>query len=769
MKNNILQQITQDQWPRESGVIHHQDTTQQRVVQLVSKLHEQGICEKEEAFRLLRSADNLTNMGMWLTVHMTYAKRVNLSGQELYAEDFKEIPQGHTGGALNMVPAYVGYMLANALTGKTRAWLMGQGHCVAAIDAVNVLLRNLEAEQESQYPLSEQGLSQLCTDFYSYEHDEIGYPKAPLGSHVNSHTAGGILEGGYLGFASLQYMHMPLPDQELVCFLSDGAFEEQRGSDWATRWWRGEDTGLVMPIMIANGRRIEQRTSIEQKGGIEWMKKHLNLNGFDPIHIDGHDPAAYAWAIIKMSELLRSRYKEVQQGRAHYPISLPYGIAETVKGYGFPGANTNAAHNLPLPANPYADSAARKMFNEGASKLFVSQKKLSEAIYCLQNHTVQQRPIERDHCLRKFVKPKLNFMNYSYSPQGELCSPMSALDHWFVELVKYNPALRFRVANPDELRSNRFVETLEQLKHRVNEPENEHVESIHGCVITALNEEATISAVLANKQGVNVVVSYEAFAVKMLGAMRQEIIFARNQKTHGKALNWLSVPVLLSSHTWENGKNEISHQDPTLCEAWLQEMCDVAPVYFPFDANSAVAILQTLYQQTGRIAAVVVPKTDVLNQCSESQASQLATDGAITLVHDDCPEVQILCVGAFQLIEAQKAGYALRGKGIKYSIIAIVEPSKFRQPRDTLEADCTLSDEKIEEIIPRCNKRIFVLHTHTDIMTGVLRRLDTGINNSYFLGYENRGGTLDVAGMQLLNGQDSEHIFSACVDVLNLN
>ena len=46
-------------------------------------------------------------------------------------------PEGHTGGALNMVPAFVGYLLANALTGTTRGWLMGQGHCVAAIEAVN--------------------------------------------------------------------------------------------------------------------------------------------------------------------------------------------------------------------------------------------------------------------------------------------------------------------------------------------------------------------------------------------------------------------------------------------------------------------------------------------------------------------------------------------------------------------------------------------------------------------------------------------------------
>src|SRR5690554_7198709 len=84
---------------------------------------------------------------------------------------------------------------------------------------------------------------------------------SPLGSHVNPHAAGGIIEGGYLGFAELQYAHMPLPGETLVAFLSDGAAEEQRGSDWIPRWWRAEDSGVVLPIMIANGRRSEEHTS----------------------------------------------------------------------------------------------------------------------------------------------------------------------------------------------------------------------------------------------------------------------------------------------------------------------------------------------------------------------------------------------------------------------------------------------------------------------------------------------------------------------------
>jgi len=232
-------------WAQGYGLVQHDDRTQVRVRRLVSDLLAQDKTRSaQNLWHALSAADRLCSAAMWLVVHMTYARRVDLDGHVLTATDFKPTPDGHTGGSLNMVPAYVGYMLANALTGSTRSWLMGQGHCVAAIDAVNVLTGNLHPEQAQRYGSAPAGLSQLCADFYSYAITPGGDPGVPLGSHVNAHTAGGLIEGGYLGFAELQYVHMPLPGETLVAFLSDGAFEEQRGADWAPRWWRASGRSI---------------------------------------------------------------------------------------------------------------------------------------------------------------------------------------------------------------------------------------------------------------------------------------------------------------------------------------------------------------------------------------------------------------------------------------------------------------------------------------------------------------------------------------------
>src|SRR5690606_37970412 len=112
-------------------------------------------------FDVLAAADRLANAAMWLVVHMTYAQRVYLDGRPLQVEDIKVSPQGHTGGSLDMVPVYVGYLAANALTGQTRGWLMGQGHCLAAIEAVNVLIGNVSPGQKGRYTATNEGLSQL--------------------------------------------------------------------------------------------------------------------------------------------------------------------------------------------------------------------------------------------------------------------------------------------------------------------------------------------------------------------------------------------------------------------------------------------------------------------------------------------------------------------------------------------------------------------------------------------------------------------------------
>lgn len=94
-------------WAEGCGAITHAPETLTRVFAMADTLAKRGLgSDGAGLFNVLRAADRLANAAMWLVVHETYARNVYLDGRRLDAEDFKPQPEGHTGGALNMVPAY---------------------------------------------------------------------------------------------------------------------------------------------------------------------------------------------------------------------------------------------------------------------------------------------------------------------------------------------------------------------------------------------------------------------------------------------------------------------------------------------------------------------------------------------------------------------------------------------------------------------------------------------------------------------------------------
>jgi len=770
-------------WADGYGPVSHSIETQAGVYTMAETLKVKGIAgDGIPLFDVLHAADRIASAAMWIAVHETYAQNVYLDGRDLIAEDFKPNPEGHTGGVLNMIPAYVGYMAANVITGQTRSWIMGQGHCVAAIDTVNLLLDNMMPAHAERYSITDEGLTRYVRDFYSYRLNAEGRQDSPLGSHVNAHTAGGMAEAGYLGFVELQYVHMPLPGEHLVAFLSDGAFEEERGSDWAPRWWREDDCGFVVPIMINNGRRIDQRTTMSQLGGVDWFVKHLELNNFDPIVFDGRDPAAFAWAIIEAEERLTAKAKAILAGDEKYPVRLPYGVAVAPKGAGFYGEGTNLAHNLPLMSNPHIDVEAAKHFNESASRLWVPLPELKTAIGTFQFHSRSRRPREKDHPLVKRNIKLLQVPSIPYRPVPEnrqdmnswtRYSPMYAVDTVFLSTVQANPHLRPRVGNPDEMRSNRLQATLDALKFRVTEPEPGIPEDIHGAVITALNESAIASAALANKGGINLIATYEAFGAKMHGVVRQEIIFANHcSEVAGCKPGWLSIPLILTSHTWENAKNEQSHQDPSMAESMLGEVSDISRVLFLPDYNTTAVVMQSLYQTQGQVWSLVVPKYETIPDIfTGEEARILIGQGAIRLkwagYKVDKQEVVLTAIGAYQLEEVLKASAELRDAEVPHSVVYMIEPGRFRAPRSGGELAHLASPGIIEKLYPESVKpRIFVTHMRPEVVLGVLKPLCIDGKRTVALGYIGRGGTLTPHGLLFINQCTWAHILDLCSTIL---
>src|SRR3989304_6515047 len=115
-------------WAAGYGASAHSIDAQARVFAMADLLAASGLVgDGVPHFDLLSAADRIASAAMWLVVHETYAQNVYLDGMDLTLENFKPHPEGHTGGSLNMVPAYVGYMAIKALNGFPRSWIMGLG------------------------------------------------------------------------------------------------------------------------------------------------------------------------------------------------------------------------------------------------------------------------------------------------------------------------------------------------------------------------------------------------------------------------------------------------------------------------------------------------------------------------------------------------------------------------------------------------------------------------------------------------------------------
>lgn len=86
-------------WRGGYGPFVRSPETVERLASAAGRLVRRGVWPDEESvYRLLAAADRLASAAMWLVAHMTYARRVDLSGSALPAEAFKAEPQGHTGG-----------------------------------------------------------------------------------------------------------------------------------------------------------------------------------------------------------------------------------------------------------------------------------------------------------------------------------------------------------------------------------------------------------------------------------------------------------------------------------------------------------------------------------------------------------------------------------------------------------------------------------------------------------------------------------------------
>jgi phosphoketolase len=235
----------------------------------------------------------------------------------------------------------------------------------------------------------------------------------------------------------------------------------------------------------------------------------------------------------------------------------------------------------------------------------------------------------------------------------------------------------------------------------------------------------------------------------------------------------LSIPLLLTSHTWENGKNEQSHQDTVMAEAMLNEASDVSRVMFAADYNSALALMHQVYQTHGEFWTIVASKRGVADLFSPDEATQLLEQGAMRLDwaghRPDEAQVVLTAIGGYQLEAVLKASRRLRDNDIAHSVVYMLEPGRFRIPRDAGELAHAAPASLLQLLYPaETPARVFATHTRPEPIMGTLQPLNTGYAHTRFLGFVNQGGTLDKDGMLFINRCTWAHVVAEAAQVLDV-
>ncbi len=206
----------------------------------------------------------------------------------------------------------------------------------------------------------------------------------------------------------------------------------------------------------------------------------------------------------------------------------------------------------------------------------------------------------------------------------------------------------------------------------------------------------------------------------------------------------------------------------------LGELSDISRVLFIADYNSAAVVMRGLYRTRRQIWTIVTAKYETMPDLfTPEESTRLLEEGAVQLdwagYEAKRSKLVITAVGGYQLVEALKASERLAGRQVPHSVVYMLEPDRFRDPRSRGEQAHVVPEELRKKLYPDAvAARIFVVHTRPQTMLGVLYPLNTGYKNTVGLGYIGQGGTLTAPGMLFVNRTTWAHILDATARVLGM-
>ncbi|MDP1512174.1 phosphoketolase family protein [Paenibacillus sp. CMAA1739] len=724
----------------------------------------------------LKKLDAYWRATNYISVGQLYLKDNPLLREPLKDSDVKVKPIGHWGTipGQNFIYAHL-----NRVINKydlNMLYIEGPGH------GGQVMVSNsyLDGSYTEIYPQITQDIAGMKKLF-----KQFSFPGG-IASHAAPETPGSIHEGGELGYSLSHGVGAILDHPSLISAVVIGDGEAETGplaASWfSNRFINPITDGAVLPILHLNGFKISNPTIMSRQSKEELTSFFKGL-GWEPFFVEGEDPNHMHPEMAKVLDTAIEKIEAIQKNarenndltRPAWPVIIfrsPKGWTGPKEWDGVPNTNSFRAHQVPIPVDQknmqHAPALLEWLNSYRPEELFDENGRLKAEIAEILptgNKRMGMNPVANAGNLIKDLKLP-DFRNYALdnsTPGKVIAQDMSVLGKYVKDVVVLNEENRnFRIFGPDETMSNRLAPVFEVTKRQwmdqIIEPNDEFLSSYGRVIDSQLSEhqaEGLLEGyVLTGRHGF--FASYEAFLRVVDSMITQHFKWLRKATDQGWRADIPSLNVVATSTVFQQDHNGYTHQDPGLLGHLADKKPEFIREYLPADANSLLAVFDTILNDRQKINLVVSSKHPRPQWFSADEAKELVDKGLkiIDWASTDQggePDIVIASAGTEPTIESLAAISILHKKlpDLKIRYINVVDLLKLRSQKLDPRG---LSDAEFDQFFTKDKPVVFAFHGYEGLIKDLF--FDRHNHNLHVHGYRENGDITTPFDMRVLNQMD---------------
>ncbi|MBU9708923.1 phosphoketolase family protein [Paenibacillus sp. AK121] len=724
----------------------------------------------------LKKLDAYWRATNYISVGQLYLKDNPLLREPLKDSDVKVKPIGHWGTipGQNFIYAHL-----NRVINKydlNMLYIEGPGH------GGQVMVSNsyLDGSYTEIYPQITQDIPGMKKLF-----KQFSFPGG-IASHAAPETPGSIHEGGELGYSLSHGVGAILDNPNLISAVVIGDGEAETGplaASWfSNRFINPITDGAVLPILHLNGFKISNPTIMSRQSKEELTSFFKGL-GWEPFFVEGEDPDHMHPEMAKVLDTAIEKIEAIQKNarenndltRPAWPVLIfrsPKGWTGPKEWDGVPNTNSFRAHQVPIPVDQknmqHAPALLEWLNSYRPEELFDENGRLKAEIAEILptgEKRMGMNPVANAGNLIKDLKLP-DFRNYALdnsTPGKVIAQDMSVLGKYVKDVVVLNEENRnFRIFGPDETMSNRLAPVFEVTKRQwmdqIIEPNDEFLSSYGRVIDSQLSEhqaEGLLEGyVLTGRHGF--FASYEAFLRVVDSMITQHFKWLRKATDQGWRADIPSLNVVATSTVFQQDHNGYTHQDPGLLGHLADKKPEFIREYLPADANSLLAVFDTILNDRQKINLVVSSKHPRPQWFSADEAKELVDKGLkiIDWASTDQggePDIVIASAGTEPTIESLAAISILHKKlpDLKIRYINVVDLLKLRSQKIDPRG---ISDAEFDQFFTKDKPVVFAFHGYEGLIKDLF--FDRHNHNLHVHGYRENGDITTPFDMRVLNQMD---------------